>query len=170
MSHAQAIQRGLADEAAVPAQGRWLVPVARFLFAAIFIFAAPGHFSSKMIEIAAAQGVPLAGIAVPLSGLMALAGGLSLLLGYRTRWGAALLVLFLVPVTFAMHKFWAESDAMMRQMQMVMFLKNLALIGGAVLIGWFGAGPLSLDAWLQRRRGARDVELGPPTLTPSEAG
>ena len=146
MSQARAARRALVDDAAVRAQARWVVPLARFLFAAIFIFAAPGHFSPKMIAMAAAQGVPLAGIAVPLSGLIALAGGLSLLLGYRTRWGAALLVLFLVPVTFAMHKFWAESDPMMRQIQMVMFFKNLALVGGAVLIGWFGAGPLSLDA------------------------
>src|SRR5437868_8156388 len=72
--------------------GRYSVPVARALFAAIFVMAGLGHFSQPMIAMAAAQGVPLAGIAVPLSGVMALAGGLSVLLGYRARLGALVLL------------------------------------------------------------------------------
>jgi putative oxidoreductase len=83
---------------------------------------------------------------VPLSGGLALAGGLRILLGYRTKLGAWLIVLFLVPVTFMMHKFWAATDPMMQQMQMVMFTKNVAILGDALLISHFGAGPLSLDA------------------------
>jgi putative oxidoreductase len=124
----------------------WLVPLARLLFSAIFIMASFGHFSPQMAAFAAQQGVPLASVLVPLSGIMSLAGGLSVLLGYHARIGAALLVLFLVPVTLAMHKFWTVADPMMHQMQMVMFMKNLGLLGGALLIGHFGAGPLSLDA------------------------
>src|SRR3954465_1738495 len=97
----------------------YVVLLARFLLSAIFIFAAFGHFSSKTIEMAALAGVPLAAIAVPLSGLMSLAGGLSVLIGYRARLGALLLVAFLVPVTLAMHKFWNVTDPMMAQMHMV---------------------------------------------------
>jgi putative oxidoreductase len=130
---------------------RYLVPVGRALFALIFLFAGPGHFSQQTIDYAASQGVPLANLAVPLSGVIAIAGGLSVLLGYRARIGAALLILFLVPVTFALHKFWAVTDPMMAQMQLVMFLKNVALIGGALLIAHFGAGPISLDARRARR-------------------
>ena len=66
--------------------------------------------------------------------------------GYKVEWGAGLVVLFLVPVTFMMHNFWAVSDPMMAQMQMAMFMKNLSMLGGALLISYFGAGPLSLDA------------------------
>ena len=44
-----------------------------------------------------------------------------------------------------MHNFWAVSDPMMRQMQMVMFMKNLSMLGGALLISQFGSGPWSLD-------------------------
>jgi putative oxidoreductase len=124
---------------------RYLVPLARALYSAIFLFAGLGHFSKPMIGMAAAQGVPLASLAVPLSGVIALLGGLSVLLGYRARLGAALLVLFLVPVTFAMHRFWATADPMMAQLHLVMFLKNLGLLGGALLIAHFGAGPVSLD-------------------------
>ncbi len=58
----------------------------RFLFALIFLTAAPNHFSSQTIAYAASQGVPLALIAVPL--VIALVGGLSILLGYRAKIGA----------------------------------------------------------------------------------
>lgn len=45
-----------------------------------------------------------------------------------------------------MHKFWGVGDPNMAQMQMIMFLKNLSMLGGALLIAQFGAGGLSLDA------------------------
>ena len=86
------------------------------------------------------------GLLVPLAGLIALAGGLSIALGFHAKAGAWLLVLFLVPVTLTMHRFWAEKDPMLIQMQQVNFLKNLALLGGVLLIGQFGAGPMSVDA------------------------
>ena len=125
---------------------RYLVPAGRVLYAAIFIAGALGHFSQAEISYAAHQGVPLANVLVPLSGLLALAGGLSVLLGYRAKLGAWLLVLFLVPVTATMHNFWAVKDPMMAAMQQAMFFKNLSMLGGALLIAYFGAGPLSLDA------------------------
>jgi putative oxidoreductase len=108
--------------------------------------AGANHFSRQTIALAASQGVPLPSVTVPLSGILALSGGLSILLGYRTRLGAWLIALFLVPVTLMMHKFWATADPMMQQIQMVMFMKNVAILGGAFLISQFGAGPLSLDA------------------------
>jgi putative oxidoreductase len=136
-----------ASETSQPgALSRAVVFVGRLLFSFIFILAALGHFTHQEIVYAAAQGVPLASIVVPMSGLVALAGGLSILLGYRVRIGAWLIVLFLVPVTLMMHNFWAIKDPMMAQMQMAMFLKNLSMLGGALLISQFGAGPLSLDA------------------------
>ena len=123
-----------------------IVLLGRFFYVLIFLLAAPTHFSKQTIAYAAAQGVPLASLAVPLSGIMALAGGLSILLGYRATIGGWLIVLFLVPVTPMMHKFWTVHDPMMAQTQMVMFMKNVALLGGALLITQFGSGPLSLDA------------------------
>ncbi|HEY1550648.1 MAG TPA: DoxX family protein [Kofleriaceae bacterium] len=118
----------------------------RILFALVFISAAAGHFKADTIAYAAAQGVPLASLAVPLSGILALLGGLSIALGYKTRWGALALVVFLAPVTLMMHNFWAVTDPMMHQLQMVMFMKNVALIGGALTFAVHGAGALSLDA------------------------
>jgi putative oxidoreductase len=70
-------------------------------------------------------------------------------LGYRARIGAWLLI-FLVPVTLMMQNFWAVKDPTMAQMQMVMFMKNLSMLGGALLISQFGSGPCSLDARRER--------------------
>ncbi len=123
-----------------------VVLLGRLFFALIFVMAGPNHFSSQTIAYAALQGVPLASIAVPFSGVLAILGGLSILVGYRARIGAWLIVLFLLAVTPTMHNFWAVSDPMMHQMQMIMFMKNLAMLGGALLITQFGAGAWSLDA------------------------
>ena len=123
-----------------------VVVLGRFLFALIFLMAGANHFNRQTIGYAASQGVPLASIAVPLSGVLAIVGGLSILLGYRAKLGAGLIVLFLIPVTLIMHKFWTVTDPMMAQIQMIMFMKNVAILGGALLISQFGAGPLSVDA------------------------
>jgi putative oxidoreductase len=123
-----------------------VVVLGRFFFVLLFLMSGPSHFSKQTIAFAASQGVPLASIAVPLSGVLALVGGLSILLGYHAKLGAWLIVLFLVPVTLMMHKFWAVQDPMMAQMQMGMFMKNVSMLGGALLISQFGAGPFSLDA------------------------
>jgi putative oxidoreductase len=123
----------------------YLVLLGRVLFSAIFIVTIMGHFAPGTIAYAAAAGVPLAGLAVPASGILALLGGLSVLFGYRARVGAWVLIVFLVPVTLMMHNFWALADPMARQIQMAMFLKNLSILGGALLIAHFGAGPISLD-------------------------
>ena len=125
---------------------RFLVPVGRFLLASIFLLSGPAHFSEKMIGHAAAQGLPFAGVLVPLSGILAFAGALMIALGYRARLGALLLVAFLVPVTLVMHAFWAVKDPMMAEMQRIMFMKNLSMLGGVLLIAYYGGGPLSFDA------------------------
>ena len=127
-----------------------VVVLGRLLFALIFVMAGTNHFNKQTIGYAVSQGVPLASIAVPLSGVLAIAGGLSILLGYRAKLGAGLIVLFLIPVTSLMHKFWGITDPMTAQIQMIMFMKNVSMLGGALLISHFGAGPFSLDA--QRSR------------------
>lgn len=123
----------------------YAVPLGRFLLALIFLKSAPGHFSARSIEFAASQGVPLAYVTVPLSGVLALLGGLSVATGYKTRIGALLLVLFLLPVTLLMHRFWGIADPQMAMLQQIMFLKNVSMLGGVILIGYFGAGPISFD-------------------------
>ena len=132
---------------------KYIVLVGRILFSTIFIMTIMGHFSKQDINYAASAGVPLASIAVPLSGIIALLGGLSIAFGYKAKWGAWLIVLFLVPITLMMHNFWAAPDQMAAQMQMAMFIKNLSILGGALMIAYFGTGPLSLDSLFKNKVG-----------------
>lgn len=109
--------------------------VGRILLSAIFIISG----LSKIIDwnstaaFMASKGMP----AVPLllAGAIAveLLGGLSLLLGYRTRWGALALFLFLIPTTLIFHNFWAM-EGMERMNQMQHFLKNLTIMGGLLVV------------------------------------
>jgi len=130
---------------------KYAVLAGRQLFSVIFIIASAGHFNPRTIEAAAAHGVPLPYLVVPLSGIIALLGGVSVLLGFQTRLGAWLLVIFLVPVTVVMHNFWSVSDPIALQIEKAMFMKNITMLGGALVISYFGAGPLSLDALISQR-------------------
>lgn len=122
-----------------------LTLVGRFLFSLIFIISSFSHFSSATALYAANQGVPFSQFLVPFSGMLALIGGLSILFGFHARFGAFCIILFLVPVTLTMHNFWTLIDAGQIQIQRAMFMKNLSMLGGALIIFNFGAGPFSID-------------------------
>ncbi len=129
---------------------KYLVLPGRILYSFIFLISAPGLFTRQSIAYAIAKAVPLAQLAVPAAGVIAFVGAVSILVGYRARFGAWLIVLFLVPVTIMMHNFWAAAGSA-RVMQEINFLKNTSMLGAALMIAYFGAGPFSLDA-----RRARD--------------
>jgi putative oxidoreductase len=124
---------------------KFLFPLGRVLFSLIFVVAAPRHFTHEGVMHAAALGVPEASLLVPLSGVLAFGGGLSVALGYKAKWGAWALIAFLVPVTLWMHAFWRLSDSAANHVQNAMFAKNLSMIGAALLIAQWGAGPASFD-------------------------
>ena len=134
----------------------YIIFLGRILFTTIFILSGFNHFTEQSIQYAASHGVPLPALLVPLSGIISILGGLSILLGYKARWGAWLIVLFLVPVTFMMHNFWSLSDPIQSKMQLIAFLKNFSLLGGALIITYFGSGPLSLDDRFGHDRGRRN--------------
>jgi putative oxidoreductase len=70
---------------------------------------------------------------------MEVGGGLSVLVGYKTKLGAWALFLFLIPTTLIFHHNVGD------KMQMIMFLKNLAIMGGLLQLALHGAGGCSLD-------------------------
>jgi putative oxidoreductase len=137
---------------------KYIAFVGRLLFSILFIVASAGHFTLQTIDAAARHGVPSATLLVPVSGVIALIGGLSVLIGFRTRLGAWLLVLFLIPVTLLMHNFWTAVDPTTYQLEQAMFLKNITMLGGALLIAYFGAGPVSLDAMADPHREPRQAQ------------
>ena len=128
---------------------KYIPLIGRILFSLIFISSGiMGHMVglTDTAAYAASQGVPMPTVLVLVSGIIAVLGGLSVLLGYKAKLGALLLVVFLVPVSFIMHNFWTISDPMTRTIQISLFMKNISLIGGALLIAYFGSGPVSIDA------------------------
>jgi putative oxidoreductase len=125
---------------------KFVLITGRILFSLLFILSSFGHFKAETIAFAGSQGLPYASVLVPLSGIVELIGGLSILVGYRAKLGAWLLVIFLIPVTFVFHQFWNVTDPMTYQMQFVMFMKNISMTGAALLIAYFGSGELSIDA------------------------
>ncbi len=110
--------------------------VGRILFGGYFLLSGVNHFSKRrqLTGYAASRGVPYPGAAVALSGLLILLGGLGVLLGAYVRWSLVLLLLFLVPVTFKMHAYWADQDPGMKAGNQVNFMKNLALTGAALML------------------------------------
>lgn len=122
--------------------------VGRVLFGGFFLYNGINHFVNLegMAGYAMSKGVPMPSFMVAASGVLLLLGGLSILLGFWTRIGAWLLVLFLVPTSFLMHNFWAIPDAQAAAGEMVQFMKNMALTGAALMVASVPRWPLSLDA------------------------
>jgi len=119
----------------------------RILFSMIFVSSGLSHIIKlgEMSQYTEAMGVPLPTVATLVTGLMILAGGLSILLGYKVKIGAILLIVFLIPTSFIANAFWTIQDAMQAQMHLAMFMKNIAMTGGALIFFYFGTGPLSIE-------------------------
>jgi putative oxidoreductase len=125
---------------------KYIPLIARTLFSLIFLMTIKSHFSDEAIGYADKMGVPMPSVLVPLSGIIAIVGALSIIIGYKAKWGAGLILLFLIPVTLFMHRFWDVPDTAAAHMQMVNFMKNLSMMGGALLIMFWGPGPVSIDS------------------------
>ncbi|NGX42608.1 MAG: Inner membrane protein YphA [Chlamydiae bacterium] len=74
-----------------------------------------------------------------------LLGGFSLVFGYKTRFGAILLLLFLIPATSIFHDFWNIEDAKEMQLQTIHFFSNLGIFGGLLYVLCCGPGKWSID-------------------------
>ena len=125
----------------------WILLLGRVLFSVFFMISGYNHLTktAMMAQYAGSQGVPLPKLAVPVTGLMLVAGGLSILLGFEPRIGALLVVAFLVPTAFMMHRFWGLTDPMVAQNQMIHFWKNIVMAGAALMIYYFAT--VSGEPW-----------------------
>ncbi len=115
--------------------------IARSAIAIIFLHSGIGKLSNfgGTVEQIAGAGLPLAGLVAIFTIAFQLLGGASLVVGYKARIGSGLLLAFLVPATLVFHNPIADPT------QMIQFLKNLAIIGGLLMVIAHGAGPISLD-------------------------
>jgi putative oxidoreductase len=99
----------------------------------------------------AKNGVPMADVAAMIGATVEFAGGVAIVVGLQTRYAALLVVAFTIAATLISHRFWEFADATRRQ-QAVQFGKNIAIIGGFLLLFVHGGGRFSADGWWQRRR------------------
>lgn len=80
------------------------------------------------------KGVPAAKAAVVVSGIMLALGGVAVLFNKFAILGMALVVIFLIPTTLMMHRFWKETDPHARMSERINFTKNIALMGALLLL------------------------------------
>lgn len=120
----------------------------RVLFSLIFIIAGFSkifQFDATAVGMSS-QGVPYAEWLLVLAIILELGGGLMILFGYKARFGAFLLFVFIFLVSLIYHDFWTF-DAAQATNQMQHFLKNFAMMGAALYILAFGAGRYSIDSF-----------------------
>ena len=120
--------------------------VGRILLALIFVmsgFSKITGFAGTAGYIAS-KGLPMAEVLTVLTIIIELGGGLLIIVGWQARWAAAAIFLFIIPVTFIFHAFWSVTDPQAQYMDMLMFMKNLAIMGGMLMIVAYGSGPYSL--------------------------
>lgn len=110
--------------------------IGRILFGGIFVMNGINHFAKRamMTQYSAAKHVPAPALAVLVSGALLLLGGLSVVLGLWPQIGLWFLVAFLVVVTPTMHNFWTVTDPNQKMGEMTNFLKNVALLGAALMM------------------------------------
>ena len=115
---------------------RALHVLGRMIFGGFFAYSGIDHLQNLkgMAQYAGAKGVPAAEQAVQATGAMLLAGGLSIIAGLKPRHGLAMIVAFLVPVSLQMLRFWEEQEPQKRQLEMIQFMKNMALVGAALAL------------------------------------
>jgi putative oxidoreductase len=120
----------------------------RVLLCTIFLLSAVGNKVPHFQAVAgymAKEGVPAPRVMLAGAIVFLIAGSLSVILGYRARVGAALLLVFLALATYYFHDFWTFTEPQARQEQTIQFLKNLGLMGAMLLVIANGTGPMSLD-------------------------
>lgn len=113
--------------------------LARVLLAHIFILSGFGKITgfAGTAGYIASKGLPMADVLTVLTILIELGGGLLILVGWQARWAAMAIFLFIIPVTLIFHPFWVQGES-------ISFMKNLAIMGGMLMIVAYGSGPYSL--------------------------
>lgn len=132
---------------------RYLPLIGRVFLSSIFIMSGFGKIAdwSGTADYMASNGMPMVPLFLSGAMIFEICGGLSVLLGFKAKIGAAALIVFLIPATLIFHNFWTL-EGMEQQIQMVNFMKNLAISGGLLLVVSLGTGPMSIS---NRNKGDR---------------
>lgn len=120
--------------------------VGRVLLALIFIIAGFGKITGfeGTVGYMQAYNMPMTQVLAVIAIIIELAGGIMIAVGWKARWGAAAIFIFVLVASVIFHAFWAV-PADQAQLQNILFMKNLAIMGGMLYIIVYGSGPLSVD-------------------------
>lgn len=126
---------------------RWSPLVGRVLLSLIFIMSGLQKITAwnQTAAYMASKHMPAVPLFLAAAIVLEVFGGLSVLTGFKARLGAMALIVFLVPTTLIFHNFWAYTGQE-QQMQMINFMKNLAILGGLFVVLGLGSGELSFDS------------------------
>ena len=120
--------------------------VGRILLAAIFILGGWGKIGGfeGTAGYIASKGLPLPQVGAAIAVVVELVGGIMLLVGFKARWAALAIFVFLIPTTFIFHAYW-QLPADKQMVDFLAFWKNLAIMGGLLMVYAMGPGRLSVD-------------------------
>ena len=123
-----------------------VVVVARVLLALMFVLAGFSKFAdlAGTAGYIASGGLPIPGVLAFLTAALEVVGGLALIVGFQARIVALVMALFTIVASLLFHNFWAM-PADQQFLQQLMFMKNLSIAGGLLMVFALGAGPASLD-------------------------
>jgi putative oxidoreductase len=120
--------------------------VGRVLLALMFVWAGYGKITGYdgTAGFMASVGMPMVGVLLPLTILVELGGGIALIVGWQARWVALALAAFTLVASLIFHNFWAMTGAAVMT-NTLFFYKNVAVIGGMLMVFAFGPGRFSID-------------------------
>lgn len=129
-----------------------LTLVGRLLMAALFLPAGVSKIAgfAGTVGYIASKGAPLPEVAAIVAIIVEIGGALALIIGFKARWAALLLAAFTLVATVMFHNYWAMPAAQ-QMVQQLMFMKNIAVIGGLLTLAAWGAGAWSIDAQQKRQ-------------------
>jgi uncharacterized membrane protein YphA (DoxX/SURF4 family) len=119
----------------------------RVILGGFFLYNGINHFLRKegMTQYASSKNLPYPEAGVLASGALMAAGGASLILGLKPKFGALSVIGFLALASPLFHDFWNEQDEGAKQQQLIHFSKNMAILGAALaLTGVEEPWPLSI--------------------------
>jgi uncharacterized membrane protein YphA (DoxX/SURF4 family) len=115
----------------------FVILIGRILYALIFVGSGfAGHLGQTEATAGYAEmrGVPNSKLLTQISGVLIAAGGLGVMLGVWADLAALGLAAYSLIGAFMVHHFWTDEDPMMQQVEMSMFMKNLSIAGGGILL------------------------------------
>ncbi len=123
-----------------------LILVGRLLLALMFVLSGVGKLANidGTAGYIASVGLPATTALALLAGAFEVLAALALAIGWKAQWAALALALFTLLASLLFHNFWAL-PADQAFMQQLMFMKNLSVAGGMLMVAALGAGPMSLD-------------------------